>query len=574
MRATLMTEVGLLVDGCVIKRLESEGTPAAKGRSVFRTPSLPRYSTVTAAPEASLDAEDSKPIEAGNQRSLLTLEEEPMGLSLAELQSLPYTCEPTDPQVPQRRFEFMDVLPWGFRSPTTVFSTLGLHTNKGIVAGTGPAGFIRIRPYSLFRSRSERAKHGNEPFSLCQCEQPPPTLSGSSNLKSAESVSSRRSGLNVPPRRPLTAAGKLAPESIRDISEKSCTLEAIERRNAFFKIALLLREAESKTHQGLDLTSPVALNAAGVSTPASHPSPYGSPVSQGAEDGFLGAGVPERGGAGGGLLRGNAVAAEVNPLSLLFVSEEDMTEECLASQSKLLDEWSSELELWDVADLQLAPALALHPPIPPCRVGSRVVARRFGGGLELATVTSVQYDASYSLLYDSDGGLDTGVLHNDIHLLDDSDAEPCTVRDRVVATFEMQMPAIIVEAAGGGRYRVMLLRSPSGDAVPIHLTNIALISPLLKDGLYSDPQHVRWFKELDPNCTGAVTWRHTYELIKNVIELRGLPLPERKLRQIQSTISSKGHAAVRLHFFHMEDSMPLTFVEFEYALLCAQNMMN
>eukprot|EP00796_Vickermania_ingenoplastis_P011398 gene11398-7903_t len=563
MHATLLTDVGLLVDGRVLRRMEDDKACKSKGFRVL-------------SQRATLADATSSPLDGLPHGSAMALDEDLSGLlSFEELQALPYECEAMPTKIPQQRFEFMDILPWGFRSPTTVFSTVGLHTDRGLVVGVGPAGLIRIRPYSLCRSRLDRAKYGNEPFTLCQTSSSGPRGHGQPDHFPVLPPLHRQR----PPRRPVNEKGHLNEAAIRFFAERESTAEAIEKRRAFFRVAAFLRDRDARSRQGIEISSPTAAlgELPAPFTPPSLTSPF-SPAAT-LTSPFppaMGAG-PAEGGGPPEVSSPTYGADSTNPLSLLFVAEEDATEECRASQERLLDQWTSDLELWDIADLQLAPALALHPPISPCKVGSRVMARRFGGGIEIATVVAAQFDVSYSLRYDSDGGVDVGVLHNDIHLLEETAAEPCTVRDRVVVTFQMQVPAMVIEAMGREQYRVVLLggatASGSGQAaMPIQLQNIALITPLLKDGLYSDPQHVQWFKELDPSCTGAVTWRLVRELIREMVEPCGLPLAEEKVRRIQSTISSRGQAAVRHQFFHMEDNMPLTFAEFEYALLAAQNM--
>lgn len=74
----------------------------------------------------------------------------------------------------------------------------------------------------------------------------------------------------------------------------------------------------------------------------------------------------------------------------------------------MAEAWRNEcLEEWDLEDLQLAPTLGLHVPSAPCPVHTRVLARRFGGGIEPAEVIRVHPDYSYTLRYFPDNTMST-----------------------------------------------------------------------------------------------------------------------------------------------------------------------
>lgn len=240
-------------------------------------------------------------------------------------------------------------------------------------------------------------------------------------------------------------------------------------------------------------------------------------------------------------------------------------------QSKLM----GGMELWSLKDLQLPPQLALHDPVAPLRVGSRVLARRFGCDetLYLARVCAVQYEVTYTLRYESDGSVDQRVLHNDIHLLDDSEAEQCGVRDRVTVALYKQLPAVIIECLGDEEYRVILEHNPNG-AITVSRRHIVFIAPLLKDALYADPLILQWFRDLDPTYSGFVSWKEVRHLIFSW-ESFGKRLSFQKVGEVQRDLCIRvGRLEPQLlcKVPVQEEEMLLNYAEFEYVILRVRNL--
>lgn len=479
MWATLFTSAGVLVNGEVLKQHDSPflsrrgGSPS---RKEVRQPSVnSRTSSISDIFDDSLTAE--------------------------ELQSISYECTALSPPIPQRRFHMMCVLPWGLRSAMTLFATVGLHTNRGIAAGVGPAGFIWVRPYHLMH-------HYMEPKWSRRDDSGPYVLGGTLET------------------RPLTAA------AVESLTSFSALTEVVESRQTFFAMAKQLAERDSK-------------RGGGDSSEFSSAGRFGLSVQ-----------------------------------SDLDRSGTDLSDPMSIAQSPnyhhhrtsppTVERWGSSMELWSVSDLELAPPLALHGPIPPLRVGSKVLARRYGGGIDRATVLAAQYDASYTLRYDSDMGVDCGVLHQDCHLLSDAGAEPCSVRSYVTLTIPMRVIAEVLEAHGKGTFSVLIQGSHA--PVQVQLPQIVAISPLLNGALYANPQHLAWFEELDPTRTGSVTWGEVRRLMSRCVEECGVPLSEQTFRRIQSQIFSKGKAPVRQPHLIGESGLALSFMEFEYAMLAVETL--
>ncbi|RNF27053.1 uncharacterized protein Tco025E_00690 [Trypanosoma conorhini] len=240
------------------------------------------------------------------------------------------------------------------------------------------------------------------------------------------------------------------------------------------------------------------------------------------------------------------------------------------------DEVQEGLELWSLKDLQLPPQLALHDPISPLRVGSRVLARRYcsDGSLYVARVVAVHYDVTYTLEYESDGGVDERVLHNDIHLLDDSEAEQCSVRDKVTVALHKQLPAVIIECLGGEEYSVILEHNPN-QSLTITRRHIVFIAPLLKEALYSDPHILQWFRDLDPTCSGLVPWKEVRYLIFGW-ESYGQKLSFQKLGEVQRDLCihvGRMEPQLLRKVPVQEEEMLLNYAEFEYVILRVRNLL-
>lgn len=107
------------------------------------------------------------------------------------------------------------------------------------------------------------------------------------------------------------------------------------------------------------------------------------------------------------------LAAELVPLSG-DVDADDVASPIMVAATEELRE-----VLCTLAELQRPPTLALHEPVPPLRVGTRVIALRLGCAavLHMGTVLAVSFDVTYAVHYDADGAIDKGVLHSDVHVL-------------------------------------------------------------------------------------------------------------------------------------------------------------
>nr|CCC90662.1 unnamed protein product [Trypanosoma congolense IL3000] len=234
-----------------------------------------------------------------------------------------------------------------------------------------------------------------------------------------------------------------------------------------------------------------------------------------------------------------------------------------------------DIEYYALKDLQLPPMLAVHDPIPPLRVGSRVIARRCCciDTLHIARVCKVNYNVTYTLEYEADGAIERGVLHNDVHLLDEQGAEHCSVRDQVTVVLYDQEPALIIECCGDEKYGVVLDHNP-GQAVYVNRSNIVFIAPLLKDALYSDPVILQWFRDLDPMNTGVVEWKDVRHLILG-FEGYGAKLEFKKIGEIQRDLClrvGQVNSQMLRSIPVQTEEMKLHYSEFEYVILRAKNL--
>ncbi|EKF27376.1 hypothetical protein MOQ_008905 [Trypanosoma cruzi marinkellei] len=234
------------------------------------------------------------------------------------------------------------------------------------------------------------------------------------------------------------------------------------------------------------------------------------------------------------------------------------------------------MELWSLKDLQLPPQLALHDPISPLCVGSRVLARRFCSdvSLHIARVRAVNYDVTYTLEYESDGGIDERVLHNDIHLLDASDAEQCSVRDKVTVALHKQLSAVIIVCLGEEEYRIILAQNPNR-SLTITRRQIVFIAPLLKEALYADPLILQWFRDLNPSCSGVVPWKEVRYLILSW-ESYGKNLSFQKLGEVQRDLCihvGRMEPQLLRKVPVQEEDLLLNYAEFEYVILRARNLL-
>ncbi|CAD2217019.1 hypothetical protein AGDE_11860 [Angomonas deanei] len=223
--------------------------------------------------------------------------------------------------------------------------------------------------------------------------------------------------------------------------------------------------------------------------------------------------------------------------------------------------------------LDLLPQLDRTSHHPPFRVDTQVLARRFGCGTCLfpARIVATQYDCTYTLQYE-DGGCDFGVLHCDILPVDESEAEPCSVRDMLFVSIQRQHHVTVVECCGNGRYRGVLVDEP-GTVVEFRKENIMYITPLLCEALFSDNNIVNWFLKLDSNRSGGVAWKDVRHLLLN-LEGFGKPLSFAEVGAMQRDlciISGRMEPQFLSKIPVQEEEMRLNFHEFEIILLKALN---
>ncbi|KEG07846.1 hypothetical protein DQ04_08661020 [Trypanosoma grayi] len=475
MHASVVTNVGLVVDAVILERCmdENEFFDESGHGIMFTGDSAHRTSF-----QPSLFGSNCPTPQRSSLVSFLsaTAPQTPLSSTktYAKLPSIindnvHYECQATGKPLQQRIFHHFDVLPFGVDSPSSVFSVIGRHTNRGLVLGVTPTGAFVVRPY-----KSE------VPLQLV----------------------------------PYGADRKtVRKEDLHTLGKLSSSPSVINGTTEFVQMATRFINEVKKSAAG-----------------------------DGDTDAFR---------------QGHAESTEISESG---------------SDVNVLEG----TELWALKDMQLPPKLALHDPVPPLRVGSRVVARRFAcdGALHLARVCAVHYDVTYTLRYESDNGVDMCVLHNDVHLFDESEAEQCSVRDKVTVALHKQLPAVIIECLGDEEYRVILENNPS-HALTVTRRHIVFIAPLLKEALYGDPVILEWFRALDPTCSGLVSWKEVRHLILSW-ETYGQSFSFQKLGEVQRELCIRvGRMEPQLlrKVPVQEEEMLLGYAEFEYVILRMRNML-
>ncbi|EPY33704.1 hypothetical protein STCU_02062 [Strigomonas culicis] len=396
---------------------------------------------------------------------------------------LKYECDCRPKPIAQKVFHTADVLPFGIHSPSTVFSYIGRHTNKGLVVGLSADRQILVKPYTTSDSGALRVEwqKGDADALGAQKVAPNPLFleKVSAVSKSAQVLHDTRIFLEGCVRR---AKGEMVPQASSDDSSNITSLNGEEKES-------------SKTL-------------------------FESRV-------------------------------------LMFLSNQD---------------WQA----FRPGALQLTEPLNDQHPTPPLRVGSKVLARRYGcdSTLFAATIVGVEYDVSYSILYEADGTVEMDVLHNDVVLLDESDAEVCTVRDRVLIALQKQLTAIIIACHGNGEYTAILEENPD-ESIHINAKQIIYVTPLMVEALYSNEDVVQWFKMLDPGGTGSVAWKDVRSLLLSM-DGYGEAFSFAKVGEMQKELCirlGKVEPQLLRKVPVQEEEMRLKFCEFEYVILKAQNLM-
>ncbi|KAH9584227.1 hypothetical protein LSM04_004729 [Trypanosoma melophagium] len=475
MHAAVVTSVGIVVDAVILERCidEDELVQEVKThKSLFMNSETsqgsiftPRGSEVATQRHSSVFSSSSVGIQRSSIHSFLSATVPQCVIT----DNVHYECQAVKHPLRQRIFHIFDVIPFGLECPSSVFSVIGRHTNRGLVVGVTADGLFIVRPY-----------RNGSPLLL--------TPDGT-NRKTVE-------------RRFLNSLERMGTSNI--IQGDMAEFRDIANRWIAEAKKMASRENEKETFR------------------------HGQKES---------------------------------------TDDKDKEEKVNLLQG---------MELWALKDLQLPPQLALHDPVAPLRVGSRVLARRFACDrtLHLARVCAARYDVTYTLCYDSDGGIDENVLHNDVHLLDDSEAEQCGVRDQVTIALQKQLPAVIIECLGGEEYRVFLTQNPNR-ALTITRRNIVFIAPLLKEALYADPVILEWFRALDPNGAGVVPWKEVRHLILEW-ETYGKRLSFQKLGEIQRDLCIRVGRMEPQQLRKVpvqEEEMLLHYDEFEYVILRARNLL-
>lgn len=554
------------------------------------------------------------------------------------------------PPIPQKIFPLSSILPWGFASPRTVFSTVGRHTNKGLVVAAGPGkDQIVVCPYWLHRHVLQR-----QPETAAVAPLP-------STLDSYEAEEDRTARANTATEEAFMCTGEerrdQAPYQLKRFpGDNGVDVGPVPSTTTSATTGARVVSGISSPAQEMMRREP---SAASFSSPApAAPSRFPVSFTEGVRrmhDEVVQACLKrsESGGARLAWKRFWALArtAEAAVAAAAAVSPP-------ASPASTEAAWLESLEVWPLTELRLAPSLSPTAPTKPLPVGAVVLARRLGGGLEVGDIIAARWDITYSVRYRSDGEIDSGVLHRDIHVLDRRKTEKCSVRDvvllKIITDAESEslpgtVKGVIVEALGGGTFRFRPQRSRSGaeggeSNVPsadewmweellevdasVHAQcppsttwvssngavegprsstapdgslhdnaaqwgslcclaasasfpeqatyrttvvsehEISHVFPLLSDALFADPEHIRFFRQLDPEQTGWVTWRDTRELIRREWVDGGEPIRDRYFNQWRTAIAAARRRRALLS--RDDDAMPLNFAEFEYVLLSAK----
>lgn len=403
-----------------------------------------------------------------------------------QLKELRYECDCRPKPIVQKVFHAADVLPFGIHSPSTVFSYLGRHTNKGIVVGlTSDRRFV-VKPYSTgdggplrveWQKRDDTSPDAHTPF--------------------------------------------LDPLFLEKVAASSKSLEVLSEIRFFFDACVRHAKKEDVLRR----------------------------------------------------------LSHKDSSSLTSLMEGDATEpsrDTSYEAHSVLSFFQQDWQAFRPGELQLAEPLNERYPTPPLKVGAKVLARRYGcdSVLFVATIVGVEYDVSYTILYEVDKVTEMGVLHNDVLLLDAGSTEVCTVRDRVLITLQKQQTVVIIACHGNDEYTAILEENPE-EVIHINAKQIIYVTPLLAEALYSNEDVVQWFKVLDPGGTGSVAWKDVRSLLLSM-EGFGEPFSFAKVGEMQKELCirlGKVEPQLLRKVPVQEEEMRLKFREFEYVVLKAQNLM-
>jgi hypothetical protein len=513
-----------------------------------------------------------------------------------------FACTPIDPRVRQHVFHYLNILPFGLHRPSDVFSVVGRHTNKGLVVGVTDDGQYRVMPYfeqkplQLERARTDPhlSYRRDTPVSA---EVDPACLrrihceSHGHRARERMSAFFRRAGVR------FGAAGR---ES-SFISADSCTPSASGLVSTSSRLLPVnLPVVTSTTNVGSVIRAPRRLVRAMPSSvvPSATETPF-SVLPAHAAASFRSSGqVHTRySTAVGADATPNASSATGSTIAVPRGKHSSCDEASTAGGGGANPPGVGKLEVTEVLyalrDLQLAPPLALHGPVPPHRVGTRVIARRFGCGdvLHMGLVLAADFDVSYTIRYDCDGDVDTGVLHNDVHALGDVEddgnttrgrrqtrermSEPCRVRDHVlVEGAQRAHHAVVMAAMGSGRYHLALVAAPS-PLIEVESRQIEFVKPILFGAIFAQPRHLALFRHLDTNGSGCVSWKDVRHFVLSS-EGFGQPLSFQRLGELQRDMRIRKHTVEPQLLSKVpvqEEEQQLSFRDFEYVLMRVENIL-
>ncbi|KPI90663.1 hypothetical protein ABL78_0259 [Leptomonas seymouri] len=513
-----------------------------------------------------------------------------------------YACTPTDARVRQRIFHYLNILPFGLQRATDVFSAVGRHTNMGLVIGVTDDGQYLVMPYPnnqcLQLQRVRTAPHlsyrRDTPLSAevdpaCLKRIHRESRSRRSHQRMAMFFRHAAARFGTAMRESSLISADSTNSASKLISSSSPSLRplptnATDAPGTTTNIAPTLRGPRRLNRMHSSRFAPPATTTSLVSMPAHATTSFRS----------------------SGTLHSRLSAAEQTPkmpsaaASMTTIARplHASGDECSAGGNASALSGTGGLEnisemLYALRDLQLPPPLALHGPVPPHRVGSRVVARRFGCAdvLHTGLVLAADYDVSYTIRYDCDGEVDTGVLHCDVHALDDVEdddnasrrqqqsrervAEPCRVRDHVtVEVAQREYRAVVMAATGSGRYNLALDVAPSL-LIEVESRRIQSVKPILFGAIFAQPRHLALFRRLDSTGSGRVNWKDVRHFVLSS-EGFGQPLSFQRLGELQRDMRIRKHTVEPQLLSKVpvqEEEQQLSFRDFEYVLMRAEDLL-
>ena len=129
-----------------------------------------------------------------------------------------------------------------------------------------------------------------------------------------------------------------------------------------------------------------------------------------------------------------------------------------------------------LSELQLPPSLTRGHPRNSYRVGTVVECRRFGmHDLDEGVVIAVNRDVTYKIRFKSDEVIQDGILHSDVRLVNESRAERCGVRDRVLVGLMGAKRATVIQCYEDGRFKAV---TDDGEQLLLGDSNVLSVRPI------------------------------------------------------------------------------------------------